>query len=66
MNIDRSAFDLRRELGCLVDDKEVVERLQTVFQQDWHDGSHYDPPDPLSVHLVEEDDHAHDPELVHE
>jgi cardiolipin synthase len=66
MNIDRSAFDLRRELGCLVNDKEVVERLHTVFDQDWHDGSHYDPPDPLSVHLVEEDDHAHDPELVHE
>ena len=32
MNIDRSAFDLRRELGCLVDDKEVVERLQDGFQ----------------------------------
>ena len=47
MNIDRSAFDLRRELGIITDDPEVVGRLMEVFKTDWELSHHYDPPDPL-------------------
>ncbi|MCB8874167.1 phospholipase D-like domain-containing protein [Acidisoma silvae] len=66
MNIDRSAFDLRRELGCFINDLNAVERLSQTFSDDWHEAKRYDPPDPLTVELIEEDDHPHDSELVHE
>ena len=66
MNIDRSAFDLRRELGCFISDPAAIASLGDTFIEDWHDASHYDPPDPLTVELVTEDDHPHDAELVHE
>jgi cardiolipin synthase len=66
MNIDRSAFDLRRELGCFVADAKAVAALQKTFDTDWHEAGEYDPPDPLGVHLVVEDEHPHDEELVHE
>jgi cardiolipin synthase len=66
MNIDRSAFDLRRELGCFVNDPQAVDALHHCFAEDWHEATDYDPPDPLNVHLVTEDDHPHDPELIHE
>ncbi len=35
MNIDRSAFDLRRELGCVVSDPDAIERLSAQFASDW-------------------------------
>ena len=35
MNIDRSAFDLRRELGTTVQDEAIVTRLTEVFDADW-------------------------------
>ncbi len=35
MNIDRSAFDLRRELGTTEQDEAVVKRLIEVFEEDW-------------------------------
>jgi cardiolipin synthase len=66
MNIDRSAFDLRRELGCFVTDPAAVGALAETFREDWHEASNYDPPDPLTVELVTEDDHPHDSELIHE
>ena len=66
MNIDRSAFDLRRELGCFVNDPTAIETLAASFSEDWHEASHYDPPDPLTVELVTEDDQPHDSELIHE
>jgi cardiolipin synthase len=66
MNIDRSAFDLRRELGCFVTDPKAVDVLSETFLDDWHEAKTYDPPDPLTVHLVDEDDHPDDSELVHE
>lgn len=66
MNIDRSAFDLRRELGCFVSDPQTVSRLHESFTDDWHEATEYDPPDPLTVHLVDENDQPHDPELIHE
>lgn len=66
MNIDRSAFDLRRELGITTDDPAVVARLGAVFQSDWDLSHHYDPPDPLEQNRPVEDDFPHDSDLVHE
>jgi cardiolipin synthase len=66
MNIDRSAFDLRRELGIMTDDPSVVERLLTVFDADWTSSHQYHAPDPLRPDQHGEDDFPHDPELVHE
>lgn len=66
MNIDRSAFDLRRELGVEVDDPAVVARLNAVFEEDWAQSHAYAPPDPLDTVPHDEDDFPHDPELVHE
>lgn len=66
MNIDRSAFDLRRELGITIDDPLVVDRLRGVFKTDWALSHHYEPPDPLDHDPHAEDDFAHDHDLVHE
>jgi cardiolipin synthase A/B len=66
MNIDRSAFDLRRELGITVDDPAVIARLKAVFDEDWALSHAYEPPDPLHPEDHHEDDFPHDPELVHE
>ena len=67
MNIDRSAFDLRRELGITTDDPDVVNRLIEVFKSDWRISHHYEPPDPLDrAAPVETDDFPHDADLVHE
>jgi cardiolipin synthase A/B len=66
MNIDRSAFDLRRELGIEIDDPEVVARLKEVFDNDWDLSHHYDPPDPLDPAKHHEDDFPHDKDLMHE
>jgi phosphatidylserine/phosphatidylglycerophosphate/cardiolipin synthase-like enzyme len=66
MNIDRSAFDLRRELGITVTDPAVIARLRAVFDEDWQLSHQYDPPDPLDPAQHHEDDFPHDPELVHE
>ena len=66
MNIDRSAFDLRRELGIEVDEPAVVARLKGVFDRDWELSHHYEPPDPLDPSTHHEDDFPHDPDLAHE
>jgi len=66
MNIDRSAFDLRRELGILIAEPAVVSRLKAVFDSDWALSHQYEPPDPLVASTQHEDDFPHDPELVHE
>lgn len=66
MNIDRSAFDLRRELGVMVDDPTAVAQLGAVFDADWESSHHYEPPDPLDSTQHQEDDFPHDPDLVHE
>ena len=65
MNIDRSAFDLRRELGIRFDDEPIVERL-----------SHISPTNG-TIHIVmrypirwrrrnPDDELPHDPEFSHE
>lgn len=66
MNIDRSAFDSRRELGLITDDPAIVARLLEVFGKDWESSHHYDPPDPLDATAHHEDDFPHDHDLAHE
>jgi phosphatidylserine/phosphatidylglycerophosphate/cardiolipin synthase-like enzyme len=66
MNIDRSAFDLRRELGIMIGDQPTVARLKEVFDSDWELSHHYDAPDPLDPSQHHEDDFPHDPDLMHE
>src|SRR6201998_1923102 len=66
MNIDRSAFDMRRELGITITDPEIVTRLKGVFDTDWDLSHHYDPPDPLEPATHHEDDFPHDEDLMHE
>ena len=66
MNIDRSAFDLRRELGITTEDPAVVARLKRVFDSDWDASHHYEPPDPLDRTAHIEDDFPHDEDLIHE
>jgi cardiolipin synthase len=66
MNIDRSAFDLRRELGIMTDDPATVGRLKEVFDRDWELSHHYEAPDPLDPSQHHEDDFPHDADLMHE
>ena len=66
MNIDRSAFDLRRELGITTSDPAVVARLKEVFDADWDLSHPYDAPDPLDPSQHHEDDFPHDHDLMHE
>lgn len=66
MNIDRSAFDLRRELGVIIDEPDIVDRLRRVFKSDWKTSHHYEAPDPLGDVEHHEDDFPHDADLVHE
>lgn len=66
MNIDRSAFDLRRELGVTVATPPEVARLKATFDADWELSHHYHPPDPLDPSQHAEDDFPHDAELAHE
>ncbi|WP_029112995.1 phosphatidylserine/phosphatidylglycerophosphate/cardiolipin synthase family protein [Mycobacterium sp. URHB0044] len=66
MNIDRSAFDLRRELGLEVTEPAVVARLKSVFDEDWELSHQYHAPDPLDPSTHHEDDFPHDHELRHE
>ena len=65
-NIDRSAFDLRRELAAIVTDADAVNALRRQFREDWDEAHHYDAPDPMSLHLNPETDGSSDLELAHE
>jgi len=66
MNIDRSAFDLRRELGATIADPEAIVRLSEIFEVDWESSAAYHPPDPLEATAHHEDDFPHDHDLRHE
>jgi cardiolipin synthase A/B len=66
MNIDRSAFDLRRELGTMLTDRGIIEGLSAVFESDWALSHKYEPPLPLDAFHHVEDDFPHDSELDHE
>ena len=65
MNIDRSAFDLRRELGIEIDAPEVVQRLHACFAADWQQASRYSAPDPLDPTYHEHGELPPDPHFVH-
>ncbi len=66
MNIDRSAFDIRRELGIESDSPEVVARLLSSFMTDWEQAKHYSAPDPLDPKYHDQGELPHDPHFVHE
>jgi hypothetical protein len=66
MNIDRSAFDLRRELGIESDCPDVVQRLRRVFQADWDEAKKYAAPDPLDPSMHEAGELPPDPHFIHD
>ena len=66
MNIDRSAFDLRRELGIDTDAPEVVARCVELYKHDWNEAKPYAAPDPLDPDLHEEGELPPDPHFIHE
>jgi len=66
MNIDRSAFDLRRELGIVISDPPIVKGLIKVFEHDWHESKPYEAPDPLQPDKHHEGELPHDPHFLHE
>jgi len=66
MNIDRSAFDLRRELGIGVDDQAIIARLMRIFTHEWEHSHRYEVPDPLEAEKPSDDELPHDPEFTHE
>lgn len=62
MNIDRDAYDIRRELGIVFDDKAAIATLEARFAADWHEAKSYEAPDPMTLGL----DTAYDPEAEDE
>jgi phosphatidylserine/phosphatidylglycerophosphate/cardiolipin synthase-like enzyme len=65
-NMDRSAFDLRRELGIVVDEPGVVTRLRNVFQQDWELSKPYKVSDPLKTISLDASEATDDLNFAHE
>jgi len=65
MNIDRSAFDLRRELGVETDAPQVISRLLATFQADWEAAKSYSAPDPLDPTYHDQGELPPDPHFVH-
>jgi cardiolipin synthase A/B len=47
-NLDGPAFDLRRELGLIVQEPAVVHGIVDVFEADWKSSRKYEPPYPIS------------------
>lgn len=47
MNIHRRAFDERRELGIMIKDRPLIEKLHAQFEEDWKLTEHFNVPDPL-------------------
>ena len=66
MNLDRSAFDLRRELGMVLDDEHAVGVLRHQVHADWDESHAYEPSDPVAVHIHSEGDEPAMPDLDHE
>ena len=66
MNIDRSAFDVRRELGIESDAPEVVQRLASTFLVDWKQAKKYSAPDPLDPTYHDVGELPPDPHFVHD
>jgi len=47
-NLDQPAFDLRRELGVVLNEPVVVQGIAAVFEVDWKGSRRYEPPYPIS------------------
>ncbi len=54
MNIHHRAFDERRELGIVLDEKPIVKRLIQIYEEDWESSAKFEVPDPLLTDLHEE------------
>ena len=65
-NIDRVAFDFRRELGVVVSAPGVVRRLRDTFRSDWETAKAYPVPDPLEPFAHDPEEHPPDPTFRHE
>lgn len=65
LEIDRSAFDLHRELGIESDAADVVGRLRDTFRTDWRQAQKWSVPDPLDPGCDEKDEPLPDPPLLH-
>ena len=65
-NLDRSAFDLRRELGIVVEERTVTGRLAQIFQRDWELAKPYRVPDPLRHGRPDPEELPDDPSFSHE
>jgi len=65
MNIDRSAFDVRRELGIEIDCPAVISRLASTFEVDWKASKKYSAPDPLDPRYHEHGELPPDPHFIH-
>ena len=48
-NLDRSAFDLRREVGLITSHPQAVERLHAQFHADWKASRLYQVPEPMEA-----------------
>ena len=66
MNIDRSSFDIRRELGIKTDAPEVIALCVEFFNFDWQQASKYSSPDPLDPASHEQGELAFDPNFIHD
>jgi len=66
MNIDHRSFDARRELGIVLEDQPIVDRLLAVFERDWHEAEPYAPPDPLDVAAHNHGELPDDPDFEHD
>ena len=65
-NIDRVAFDFRRELGLVVSAPAMVRRLRETFRIDWDEAKPYAVPDPLEKPAHDPEEPPPDPAFRHE
>lgn len=65
-NLDRSAFDLRRELGIVIGERPLAGRLAEIFQKDWDSAKPFRVPDPLHHDRPDAGELPDDPPFIHE
>lgn len=68
MNIDRDGFDIRRELGIVLGEAKTIAALEKIFDADWHEAKHWEPPDPMRLDIDTAVDAEPDPvpEILHD
>ena len=65
-NLDRSAFDLRREIGVITEHPQAVDRLHRQFHADWNKARSFKVPDPLLAFALNAAEKDKFPEFQHE